>query len=60
MTFEYGIGMFFFGTSITIIGFTIAFLIANKVVFKKIVKKQTNALDDLKKIMPGWKGDDCQ
>ena len=29
MTAEYGIGMFFFGTTITLIGFLIAFLVIN-------------------------------
>ena len=29
MTAQYGIGMFFFGTTITLIGFLIAFLVIN-------------------------------
>ena len=63
MTFEYGIGMFFFGTTITLIGFLIAFLVINfnqKRARKKNLK-ETGPLAELYKVMPGVRyGDDCQ
>ena len=63
MTAEYGIGMFFFGTTITLIGFLIAFLVINlnqKRARKKNLK-ETGPLADLYKVMPGVRyGDDCQ
>ena len=58
MTAEYGIGMFFYGMTITFIGFFIAFLIIN---YSKKKLKETGPLADLHKYMPGVKyGDDCQ
>ena len=63
MTAEYGIGMFFFGTTITLIGFLIAFLVINlnqKRARKKNLK-ETGPLAELYKVMPGVRyGDDCQ
>ena len=63
MTAEYGIGMFFFGTTITLIGFLIAFLVINfnqKRARKKNLK-QSGPLTELYKVMPGVRyGDDCQ
>ena len=56
----HGISFGFIGTLITIIGFYIAYNIAYKTVMKKDKKKQKGPLDDLKKYLPGWKGDDCQ
>jgi|TARA_B100000925_G_C21916497_1_gene433869 hypothetical protein len=58
----HGILMFFFGTSITFIGFLIAFLIINynhKAEKKKLVK-ETGPLADLRKMMYNRYGDDCQ
>ena len=60
---EHGILMFIFGTSITFIGFFIAFLVINYNQRKELKKKNQpkNALYDLNKDMPGSKiGDDCQ
>jgi len=63
MTAEYGIGMFFYGTTITLLGFFIAFLVVNynhKQERKKRIK-ETGPLADLYKVMPGVRyGDDCQ
>jgi len=63
MTAQFGIGMFFFGMTITMIGFTIVFLVINynqKQERKKQIKKR-GPLQDLYKIMPGVQyGDDCQ
>ena len=63
MTAQFGIGMFFFGMTITMIGFFIVFLVINynqKLERKKRIK-ETGPLADLQKIMPGVKyGDDCQ
>jgi len=63
MTAQFGIGMFFFGMTITMIGFTIVFLVINynqKQERKKQIK-ETGPLQDLYKIMPGVQyGDDCQ
>jgi len=63
MTPEFGIGMFFFGMTITIIGFFIAFLVVNynhKQEQKKKIK-ETGPLADLHRLMPWQKyGDDCQ
>jgi len=63
MTAQYGIGMFLFGMTITMIGFTIVFLVINynqKQERKKQIK-ETGPLADLYKIMPGVQyGDDCQ
>ena len=63
MTAQFGIGMFFFGMTITMIGFTIVFLVINynqKQERKKQIK-ETGPLADLYKIMPGVQyGDDCQ
>ena len=44
MTFEAGIGMFFFGTTITIVGFCIAYVVANK-----HIKKQEEEKEEKKK-----------
>ena len=60
MDLQHGLLMGFVGCIITFIGFFIAYIVVNKVVIKKHIKKETTALDDLKKYMPGWKGDDCQ
>ena len=63
MTAEYGIGMFLFGTTITLIGFFIAFLVVNYNLKQERKKKlkESGPLADLHKYMPGVKyGDDCQ
>tara|TARA_Y100000401_G_C8176791_1_gene151986 strand:- start:133 stop:324 length:192 start_codon:yes stop_codon:yes gene_type:complete len=63
MTPLFGIGMFFYGMTITFIGFLIAFLVINynqKQERKKHLK-ETGPLADLYKSMPGVRyGDDCQ
>jgi hypothetical protein len=59
MDLQHGLLLGFIGCTFTVIGFFIAYIVAIKVVFKK-KNKLTNALDDLNKNMPGWKGDDCQ
>ena len=63
MTPIFGIGMFFYGMTITFIGFLIAFLVINynhKQERKKHLK-ETGPLADLYKSMPGVRyGDDCQ
>ena len=63
MTASFGIGMFFYGMTITIIGFLIAFLVINfnqKRARKKNLK-QSGPLAELYKVMPGVRyGDDCQ
>ena len=59
MDLEHGLLLGFIGCTFTVIGFFITYIVAIKVVFKK-KNKLTNALDDLNKDMPGWKGDDCQ
>ena len=63
MTAEYGVGMFFYGMTITFIGFFIAFLVVNYNLRKERKRKlkETGPLADLQKYMPGVKyGDDCQ
>ena len=60
MDLQHGLLMGFLGCMITIIGFFIAYIVANKNIIKKYMKKEKTPLDDLKKYMPGWKGDDCQ
>ena len=63
MDFSYGLGMGVLGTSITIIGFFIAYVVAFKNYEKAIHKtiKKHNPMFDLMKDMPGSKqGDDCQ
>jgi uncharacterized membrane protein len=63
MTFEYGILMFFYGMTITFIGFFIAFLVINYNQRQERKKhlKETGPLADLYKSMPGVRyGDDCQ
>ena len=63
MTAEYGIGMFFYGMTITFIGFFIAFLIINYNQKKERKKKlkESGTLADLREYMPGVTyGDDCQ
>ena len=63
MTPLFGIGMFFYGMTITFIGFLIAFLVINynqKQQRKKHLK-ETGPLADLYKSMPGVRyGDDYQ
>ena len=60
---EHGILMFIFGTSITLIGFFIAYLVI-MYNYKKEQKKKNrpkNPMYDLMKDMPGSKaGDDCK
>ena len=61
--FAHGILFFIIGTTITIIGFLIAYVVAFKNYEKAIHKtnRKPNAMDDLMKHMPGSKqGDDCQ
>ena len=63
MTAEYGIGMFFFGMTITLIGFFIVFLVVNYNQRQEAKKKvdENHPMYDLMKDMPGVKyGDDCQ
>lgn len=63
MTVEYGIGMFFFGMTVSLIGFLIAFMVVNYNLKQERKKKYktTGPLADLYKYMPGVKyGDDCQ
>ena len=63
MTPLFGIGMFFYGITITFIGFLIAFLVINYNQKRKRKKhlKETGPLADLYKSMPGVRyGDDCQ
>tara|TARA_Y200000002_G_C22187174_1_gene457651 strand:- start:313 stop:504 length:192 start_codon:yes stop_codon:yes gene_type:complete len=63
MTAEYGVGMFFFGMTVTLIGFLIAFMVVNYNLKQERKKKykETGPLADLHKYMPGVKyGDDCQ
>jgi len=63
MTAEYGIGMFFFGMTITLIGFFIVFLVVNYNQRQEAKKKvdENHPMYDLMKNMPGVKyGDDCQ
>ena len=60
---EHGILMFIFGTSITLIGFFIAYLVImyNYKKEQKIKNRPKNPMYDLMKDMPGSKiGDDCQ
>ena len=55
--------MFFYGMTITIIGFLIAFLVINfnQKRERKKQLKETGPLADLYKVMPGVRyGDDCQ
>ena len=63
MTPLFGIGMFFYGMTITFIGFLIAFLVINYNQRRERKKhlKETGPLADLYKSMPGVRyGDDCQ
>ena len=60
MNLEYGFLLFIIGCTLTFVGFFIAYVVANKVIMKKNIKKEKSPLDDLNKDMPGWKGDDCQ
>ena len=63
MTPLFGIGMFFYGMTITFIGFLIAFLVINynQKRERKRHLKETGPLADLYKSMPGVRyGDDCQ
>ena len=60
---EHGILMFIFGTSITLIGFFIAYLVImyNYKREQKRKNRPKNPMYDLMKDMPGSKaGDDCQ
>ena len=62
MTPQFGIGMFFYGMTITFIGFFIAFLVINynQKANKKKQVKETGPLADLRKMMYNRYGDDCQ
>tara|TARA_A100001388_G_C28291061_1_gene276520 strand:- start:112 stop:303 length:192 start_codon:yes stop_codon:yes gene_type:complete len=63
MTPLFGLGMFFYGMTITFIGFLIAFLVINYNQKRERKKqlKETGPLADLHKFMPGVRyGDDCQ
>ena len=61
MDLQHGFLMGFLGCLVTFIGFFIAYVVANKVIIKKNIKKEKSPLDDLNKNMPGSKaGDDCQ
>ena len=63
MTAQFGIGMFFYGMTITFIGFYIAFLVINynQREEKKKKIKETGPVADLHRLMPWTKyGDDCQ
>ena len=59
---QHGVLMFFLGTSITFIGFFIAFLVINynHKAEKKKLKKETGPLADLRKMIYNRYGDDCQ
>ena len=57
MTIEYGLLMGVLGTSITLIGFFIAYLVANNFVIKKQKKRESSPIDDLRKNIYG---EDCQ
>ena len=56
MTSEFGIGLFFLGMTITIVGFFIAYCVAYNVHKKANTKREPSPLDGIL----GWKGDDCQ
>ena len=61
MNLEHGFLLFLIGCTLTFVGFFIAYVVANKDVMKKNIKKEKSPLDDLNKDMPGSKaGDDCQ
>ena len=61
MNLEHGFLLFFIGCGLTFVGFFIAYVVANKVIIKKNIKKEKSALDDLNNDMPGSKaGYDCQ
>lgn len=61
MNLEHGFLLFLIGCTLTFVGFFIAYVVANKAVMKKNIKKEKSPLDDLNKDMPGSKaGDDCQ
>ena len=61
MNLEHGFLLFLIGCTLTFVGFFIAYVVANKAVMKKYIKKEKSHLDDLNKDMPGSKaGDDCQ
>ena len=61
MNLEHGFLLFLIGCILTFVGFFIAYVVANKAVMKKNIKKEKSPLDDLNKDMPGSKaGDDCQ
>ena len=61
MNLEHGFLLFLIGCTLTYVGFFIAYVVANKAVMKKNIKKEKSPLDDLNKDMPGSKaGDDCQ
>ena len=59
MDISHGLGLFLIGCTVTIVGFFTAFLVVNYNL-KVNKKREPNALDDVLKGMPGWKGDDCQ
>ena len=61
MDLQHGFLLFLIGCTLTFVGFFIAYVVANKAVMKKNIKKEKSPLDDLNKDMPGSKaGDDCQ
>ena len=61
MNLEHGFLLFLIGCTLTFVGFFIAYVVANKAVMKKNIKREKSPLDDLNKNMPGSKaGDDCQ
>ena len=56
MTAGFGIGLFFIGMTITIVGFFIAYCVAYNVHKKANTKREPSPLDGIL----GWKGADCQ
>jgi len=61
MDLEHGLLLGFIGCTVTIIGFTIAYMIAMYNHKKQNKKEETNPLKDyLKSMQVGWKGDDCE
>ena len=60
MTVDHCLLMCFIGCSVKVIGFFVAYLIANRNHTKIYKKKAKTPMDYLMKDMPGWKADDCQ
>ena len=65
MTWEHGLMMFFAGTTLTVIGFLIAFMVASRVVHKENKKNRPlssveQSLKNLRDIPGSKAGDDCQ